>query len=1143
MSVALPPYFPEQQLSATDKERVSWFYGRFVREFYGEYRLGHFILAGYASVPALLTPDLLYKIWQNFYGYQWGKGQLAIHRIAVTDLLLSPLCKEVGHELYEMHHEVRMAFQQWLQAAAASPEWQGRGLQTVETIAAFVQEYHEKPNPGTTRWGQGYQDVQDWGSTAYFDHNVVQRQIGHRLLAAVQAGKEAEAMRLMDIWAKTASQLQGLYANDPEKDLHQLARNVLVLDAWKALLQQGSQAFLDQLGTTSRDLKLLDDNPEGGIAIRVPTSTKQQTEEILTQTIWLFAVGIDEYKGGVSPLQGCANDMEAVSALLEQRTKIAGQIFRCKKLKNKKATYKAIQEGLHFFDSARNGDICVFYFAGHGEVTQIEGQRGRGLIAYDSRADSRAGNQALDISQWDIEGIIEPIILSKKVQVVCVYDTHEVASPELKQGLWERTLRAQPNELAGSLVVLNGCQIGQMSYETPAEKGQKPSGVFTHALAKLLAPGQPPLTYRQLIRDAEAIMKKSVTKAQTPFLEAFPERAADYYVGSGERDTSMVIPAQFENGQWVLVPPANIPLQPSLDFFHTLVRRRDHPERNFIVVEIGPSQLGLHGLEELAKNDLDITWDVNETYEFELVQVAPAKIKVAFDPAISEGIREYLGRTIEQELNYFGGSSHYCCLVPPQEAQFFVNNRGEQFQLRERAVSPTDDPFSWSGTLATGNSPEEFFQAIDHVARWEILARLGTPPQQYGLRVDFEKLEGIDFQSIAFIASGSTNTGEPIQINSEQATLLQYVQHADGRWLPPAVRFTLHSDAIPLNVQTLVFDTEFGIKTNIAQHLQPGEGIANKPNMNIQQSQTGQYQSNEVQGIAQLEPFTISDALNHNLGIRERRALLKIFVSAQAFDHSVLAQEPMTGPTTTARAPLAFRQPISPSNTTLTAQNGLACFTVPLLIRRDEVVPVQQTAGNMPPESAYEPIAETPASNAEPLTETPQSAYEPVTEEAPEANAEPATQNIADAHPQYELAKIGRKETPVRTQRNENSPPLRSLKAGTVVYILERGLEGWCRIGNLQESVRGFRELIRQDELGLVFSQIEDLGLPANYTEQFTLISAQYYQLRRDKELGLITEGEFGPKESRLVYSLLAFLEELNKVEEFVLESDLAVVR
>ncbi|MDF5718923.1 MAG: formylglycine-generating enzyme family protein [Rhizonema sp. PD37] len=67
---------------------------------------GHLYLAYHAAFPLALTPDLLYRLWANFQLDIHGEV-LGIPWIAVADLLLSSLCDEVGHELYEMNVVVR----------------------------------------------------------------------------------------------------------------------------------------------------------------------------------------------------------------------------------------------------------------------------------------------------------------------------------------------------------------------------------------------------------------------------------------------------------------------------------------------------------------------------------------------------------------------------------------------------------------------------------------------------------------------------------------------------------------------------------------------------------------------------------------------------------------------------------------------------------------------------------------------------------------------------------------------------------------------------------------------------------------------------------------------------------------------------
>src|SRR5579883_1370540 len=78
---------------------------RAFRDRFGE---AHLHLAYHAAFPLALTPDLLYRLWANFQQDIQGE-MLDIPWVAVADLLLSSLCEEVGHELYEMDRDVRAA--------------------------------------------------------------------------------------------------------------------------------------------------------------------------------------------------------------------------------------------------------------------------------------------------------------------------------------------------------------------------------------------------------------------------------------------------------------------------------------------------------------------------------------------------------------------------------------------------------------------------------------------------------------------------------------------------------------------------------------------------------------------------------------------------------------------------------------------------------------------------------------------------------------------------------------------------------------------------------------------------------------------------------------------------------------------------
>ena len=97
---------------------------------------GHIYLACYAALPLALTPDLLYRLWANFQ--RDGQGELLeIPWIAVSDLLLSNLCEEVGEELYEMEDGIREVL---LKELRSLPQW---GEARLREVAEFVLAYVE----------------------------------------------------------------------------------------------------------------------------------------------------------------------------------------------------------------------------------------------------------------------------------------------------------------------------------------------------------------------------------------------------------------------------------------------------------------------------------------------------------------------------------------------------------------------------------------------------------------------------------------------------------------------------------------------------------------------------------------------------------------------------------------------------------------------------------------------------------------------------------------------------------------------------------------------------------------------------------------------------------------------------------------
>lgn len=89
-------------------------------------------------------------------------------------------------------------------------------------------------------------------------------------------------------------------------------------------------------------------------------------------TLHALLVGINAYP--VSPLSGCLNDVAAMEAYLrktyEGRGPSALRIQRITDADETKPTRQNIIDGFGFFKKAEAGDVCLFYYSGHGSFSK-----------------------------------------------------------------------------------------------------------------------------------------------------------------------------------------------------------------------------------------------------------------------------------------------------------------------------------------------------------------------------------------------------------------------------------------------------------------------------------------------------------------------------------------------------------------------------------------------------------------------------------------------------------------------------------------------------------------------------------------------------------------------------------------------------
>lgn len=377
---AFPFSFPSQSLSEIDSSRLQWYYKRFVEAYYKEYRFGHFLMAAYAAVPAMLNPDLLYKIWQNFNAYKWNGEPVNIHRIAVADLLLSPLCREVGYELYEMHHDIRMSLLQWLKEEAASELWQSRGIKDINEIAKFVEDYHRMPNDADLRWGIKYSEAQTLEAISYYDPHKASEMMMSKMNAATFNYKETELLYTLDMFLKIREKLSKLNYDDSILTGH-LDKQADWMQAWKSLIENNESGFIQKLNEKPELLELLKDTNDGGIEVLISADTVEKIRVINERKLKLLVIAVDEYDS-TTKAHKPLNDAQIFTDTIKKHT--SSNILELQFISGQEATSLNIRRHLtELINTSAATDDLVVYIS--SESVEINGHCN--IRCYDSYTD------------------------------------------------------------------------------------------------------------------------------------------------------------------------------------------------------------------------------------------------------------------------------------------------------------------------------------------------------------------------------------------------------------------------------------------------------------------------------------------------------------------------------------------------------------------------------------------------------------------------------------------------------------------------------------------------------------------------------------------------------------------------------------
>ena len=278
---------------------------------------------------------------------------------------------------------------------------------------------------------------------------------------------------------------------------------------------------------------------------QIPLETP--TNESAPRKIALL-VGIDKYTE-VSPLNGCVNDVLLMRDLLMK--KYAFSTNDIKILTNEKATRQNIINTFqsHLIKQAKEGDIIVFHFSGHGsqqwdsQPYEEEDKKDEILIPHDfsynvggirgisddaingllKRLTDRTNNVTFILDACH-SGAATKSLFTKRSPKNVEMDNRPAPPAEefdlpdeaAKDGAGSKGLSGHGRSKA-NYVLISGCRADEQSYENELEGGKK-HGLLTYYLVEELRKASGQLTYNDIMDNVKSKVTKQIS-IQHPQLE------------------------------------------------------------------------------------------------------------------------------------------------------------------------------------------------------------------------------------------------------------------------------------------------------------------------------------------------------------------------------------------------------------------------------------------------------------------------------------------------------------------------------------------------------------------------------------------------------------------------------------------------
>ncbi len=477
--------------------------------------------------------------------------------------------------------------------------------------------------------------------------------------------------------------------------------------------------------------------------------------------LYALLIGINEYhpNSGVTPLDGCVNDVKAVESFLKKHYDDLLPSRGIKKLLNEKATrtniIKAFQS--HLIKKAQPGDTVLFHYSGHGSFNEsldlfkqfdgaVDGKvQDETFVCYDSRLEGH-----YDLADKEIAVLLSRI--NKGVDIVAIADschsgsiTRDVVKPLLKTRFFrgrsgERALSsyllkkddfyADMLAATGKITIpnskhllLSGCGRGEESLETFDKRG-----LFTTTLLRNLAENHD-ISYSHLFEAVREEVLADSDGDQQPTLNAWESfnPNAVFLRKNTQPNTRHLV--NFKDGKWEMAYGAiyGLPSNPEKATALTIgVFDGQHPTAGFVEqVKAAKVNLGATLLAEPAK------LEEGKKYWGE-IQNFPSALAVNL-----QGTTEHIAAF--KELYEQMPSAFVRLKKDAVNAKYILNLTATKMTIRVAAGGRIIKEFKGINQ----KNVAEIKASLEHIAKWETTASLKNESTKTSLKeaIEFEFLQ------------------------------------------------------------------------------------------------------------------------------------------------------------------------------------------------------------------------------------------------------------------------------------------------------------------------------------------------------------------------------------------------------------------